>query len=434
MSISNEPNISVTLPVLQNQVTTGVRGQLPGSRQVVEFNVAGSVNAQVPRDSFVNGKRTISGGEPPISLPRTDQGFVASANNIPQIATKVSLGNLTNSQQGVLLTGAETAPDDAYRGIGPLGARADPAGMVWNGIPMEPPPQFQSVPNFENLNADRVASQIALGSDSAPDQRAKHTITISKEAAQLSSYELKSFVLVAEVQNNYNDNKHQGYAQPNFPSNVYSITDANLVMALNQKKPENPYEVTKVAEIMQKFRIIGVCETDSGNYEGPLGPRRAAGHRNVVVTLAGITNSCFNIWPRQLFYGQWLGFILKGVPKPEIFVDSVHNNGTYQLDPRNPQVVMELPQDTPKVLLQYVPWCGATQSSTMPETSELVYLDDFGVERMGVFIPFGRFMQYHKSIGDLDDIERAINSKSAAVSAGSVIILLSPKMILAQSA
>lgn len=432
MNGANEPRINVAFPVQKNQVTTGITGQLPGTRSVTEYD-ANPTNAARPvqNGQFVGTKRPSPGGEPPISVPRTSQGFVPSANRVPQISTAVNLTSLVSTRFGASVTGVDNQTAESVLGISPLGTRADPAGMVWNGIPMEPPPQFRSFPTYENLPVDDLASRIALASNSSPDQRQKYTITVSKKALHFAAYELKGFPMVAETQAYDGEKKtYAGYAQPGIPANIYDIVSANLVMAVYQTKPTDFTQVASVSDMMKMFRIMGICETDSGDYSGPFGERRAAGHRNLVLTLGGVTNCAINMYGDKLKYGHTVGFILKGVPRKSIYVDSAFANGTYQLDPKNPNTKISLPPTVPNVILQYVPWSGMAPA---PSPSELAYKDDFGVERIGAFVPMGIFYQYHHEVGDFDAIDRAVFSKSAAVSAGACVLLLTPKLSYTQA-
>jgi hypothetical protein len=149
--------------------------------------------------------------------------------------------------------------------------------------------------------------------------------------------------------------------------------------------------------VLERYKLLGIPVGEEGqlktkNYE------RSTNNvaRNLALVLTGPA-TVYNYWPGAQL-GQTVGFIVRGVPLRHIYAVNERDAGSYNVDPDKPMEIRRL--DTSVLSqrpLQLVPWYDANGFSDTPSYSELHYDDEFGVERKGVFIKMGKFLQLLRS-------------------------------------
>ncbi len=351
--------------------------------------------------------------------------------------------------------------DEAYRGVGPIGGSAFPGTFA--GFPGKTRffgdssgTQFAHTLGAGLFQASQQNGGAALrNGDMVPPvdllqtalnttrsnrtgghaPRIKYTYTLAPENFKVSANELTGMPIVHEVTHLTAPNEAQLFygldAAPTPQVRIYDVTTANWLMATEQPRPTNPEDVVTPQELMTKYRLTGSGASDEGHQYRQNGEDRnvALTARNVVVNHGGEALQLYNFWG-AVPYAHMVGFILKGVSMSNIWALNPHNIGTYNLSANTPNAVQALNTKLlADVVLQFVPWKSPLSGDT-PKLADLVYYDDFGVQRLGIWIPFATVLQTHGDLGHDDDIDRAPFSIASAHRAGKLTAIISRKQPL----
>lgn len=435
------------------------RADLPivaGKRKGVDNNVTGGGDIRRPRLDLA--------GNTPQQLAQMRATVLGTNDQPPNFYDQQP--NMAQLQigpnGGPLLSGFSSTPYDPYeRNAGPLGNRGDPQGISWGGMG-ERPTVFDPARNFPTQFANTAGGGMFQGAPGAPSlqvggpspllnhpfreaarnnvsksnmtgtpaPRIKYTFVLDQVAQRFAQNQLQFWPLVMQVtlqtQPTRDQVAFQMIAAPSPPARIFDIVTANFLMSLEQKKPNTVSEVCVAADLLAKYRLRGVGTSDEGHrISDTVGEHNhALVGRHVVATQGGEALNVYNMWG-ALAYQRTVGFIFKGVPVEQIWNSNPRNAGSYGLDagaPNKSRVINRA--EIADVVLQYVPWMS-DKFHDAPSHAELLYRDDFGVERQGIWVPFGVMMQTHGEIGDVEAIERSWCSKSAAVAAGQISIIVS---------
>ena len=205
---------------------------------------------------------------------------------------------------------------------------------------------------------------------------------------------------------------------------VYALAVVNYLLHCSQGFPESVDDVVSVARVMDSFRFVGFAAAESGASETRyLDPAASspARTRNVVLQMAG------ELQMRNVVghvpYGHWFGFIVKGVPIDEIYAQNSSETPSYNINASEPnQIEVCVAQDgrrLSQVPIQFVPWYDTKRNHRHPRMEELVYYDDFGLQRIGKYIEVG-FITDEPQRRDLATIARTPFSANAALHSGAL--------------
>jgi hypothetical protein len=442
---------------------------LPANGPVTTYNIAasnlkrGRVDNNVGGDASIRRTRANIGGTSDRDMAA--MGSTILGTNAAPIQFGNQLPSIFNVQPGIdggpTFGGFGPVPyDEAYRNTGPVGAASGPGMLA--GFPAKPtyfntqrsvPTQFSHTASSARFQPSQ-SNGTAVGGSSDPIRsfdmqqtsenttrsnktgghapRIKHTFTLAAETAQLSANELTAMPLIHEVTHLAPANGDQvSYGLIGAPSpgvRIWDIVTANWLMATEQPAPQTIADVITAQEMMTKYRIIGSGASDEGHQYAQGGRERmhALTQRNIVANLGGEALQVWNFWG-EIPYAQRVGFILKGVPIDSIWAFNPRQPGSYNLSANHGTTTEQLDSSAvAKVLLQFVPWMSKASGDT-PKYQDLLYHDDFGVARLGIWIPFGTVLQTHGQLGNQDDIQAAPFSIAAAHRTGKLTMIISRK-------
>lgn len=412
---------------------------------------------------FAGGRaRADFGGSPDAEIALIRRSGAGRVNPPPFAHAYPSLTGWRPADGAPLMSGIPNEPvDSTVRGITPIGPRPDAEGWMWNGMPTAPDSYFQgyigSRPNVGpainqapigpfnmpgarqglpggdlypwETAADRAKTSFSDDSGS-PNPRVKYTFLLSKKAAAYAlttmAYQplfgIRDTTPIDESTRLSHGNAFMARAE----TTIFDLVVTNFELAKQQKRAIHPGEVLTARDVLTDYRFLGICAAEEGNSSsysnGSVVNRNLP--RNIVAVMGGSAFNVLNYWDDQLTYGSNVGFILKGVSLKALVAHTGGARGTFNLDPSNRNDVQTLNYGiNAPVVLQFVPWHGGPADT--PNTKALMYVDQFGREEMGVYIPVGKFTQYHGSIGDRATIKRAWCSREAAVHAGTIMVLVS---------
>lgn len=429
--------------------------------------IGGIYSANISRADLKRKNESGAGGRSRPGIGGSPQGEIDIVRSlgVPNSVSALPLGqtfpSLTGWRPGsgaAIMSGMPEAPiDTTIRGITPIGARPDAAGWMWNGMPTQPdnyfrgfigtrpnvgaavnqgpfnmPGSSQGLPGgrlypFETA-ADR--EKISYSDDSGtPNPRVKYTFLLSKKAcayalptmAYQPVFGIRDPTPIDESTPLTNGHAFLARAE----TTIFDLVVTNYELAMAQKRAAHPGEVCTPRDVLTDYRFLGICAAEEGNsssYSNATLVNRSL-PRNLVVTLGGSAFSVLNYWDDKLTYGSNVGFILKGVPLKDLVARNGATKGTFNLDPSTKNVHSVNLSITAPVVLQFVPWFGGPAET--PNAAALAYVDQFGCDEIGVYIPVGQFLQYHGDIGDRQVIKRAWCSREAAVHAGTIALLVS---------
>jgi hypothetical protein len=486
MQQANQPNSAVVASAAQaNLPRRNANFGLPfpnaldiGGQPTITLPAGGNVtSADVPIVSLKRGRvDNIVGGDASVRRARveiggtSDSDMAAMAGSLlgtTRAPIKFGMGTPDMSRVvrgidgGALFSGFEGRPyDQAFRDVGPIGTASGPgmlAGLpgkpgYFNG-PSMPPSQFQHTlsgdffqPSQNNGGAQTgsndVLRQLPIFQTEANTTRSnrtgghaakvKYTYTLDPQIFKVSANELTAAALVQEKTHAPVPNGDQIYyglnAAPIPGIRIYDIVTGNWMMAMDQPKPNTLADVLTAKDLMEKYQIFGAGVTDEGHRYNQGGGERphALNQRNIVAIHGGEAIQVWNYWG-TIEYAQVVGFVLKGVYVNDIWALNPREAGTFNLSSNRPNSVVRLEtSQLAHVLLQFVPWKSSASADT-PSLRDLAYTDDFGVERFGIWIPFGTVLQTHGDHADPFHIERSTCSVASAVQSGKLTMIISRK-------
>ena len=204
----------------------------------------------------------------------------------------------------------------------------------------------------------------------------------------------------------------------------YNLAIANYMLAISQVYPNSHAEVITPQHVLTNFRFGGVVASEEGPTKSQYVDKQDAHiHRNIVFTVQGEAN-VYNYWG-DVKYGQRIGLILKGVALKNIFAHHYLDVGSYNIDAADPTSIRAINQQAlSNVPLQFVPWYDDEGMMSRPDPSQLEYLDDYGIVRMGIFIPIGTVLQVFGEVANQAYISRSWTSAAATYKSGMLRILV----------
>ena len=279
---------------------------------------------------------------------------------------------------------------------------------------------------FLQVDYAALAAQKTTRSDDLlePNQTAKYNVTLDRStAAAIATVALKHNVMFQfcqlQAQPTPSQRRFRALAAPMPEVKAYTLPVLNYLLATEQTRPLSLAEVVETDFVLDRYKLVGVPVGEEGqlttkNFER--GTNNVA--RNLALVLTGPA-VVFNYWPGAQL-GSMVGFILRGVPLRHIYAINERDRGSYNISADKQMEVRKL--DTAVVSqcpLQLVPWYDPKGMARVPPLSDLLYIDEFGVERKGEFIPFGYFLQLFQSqLPDSVVSERAPFSMAATAASG----------------
>ena len=322
---------------------------------------------------------------------------------------------------------------------------AGPNGAFFAGQPMRPRQLYSTT--FGNNNNTQLgpngtfaqafgrplqASQTSV--TGFPNSRIPNTIRMSPSFSQITPEDL-AFRLCFIRMNAYEVPHGKGGAFHEANSGTWPVQDAaplaatNMLLASLQTPPESIDKVYTVEDALSTFALKGGIKTDNGPSTWPTSNASSAASemahssRNLVVLRKGDVQ-IYNYWSSgEMAMGQDLYLLLKGIPVSSIRGGLGAKPLSYNVSSSNPTSVCEL--DTTRhadVVLQFIPWVP-TATKGEPTHKDLVYYDDFGVERVGVGLRVGTLLEKLPGKGYGSPPNVAF-SEAAAITAGPLRILV----------
>jgi hypothetical protein len=212
---------------------------------------------------------------------------------------------------------------------------------------------------------------------------------------------------------------------------TYSLPVANFLLACSQPMPKSRREVQSPADVASTFGFIGfaIAETGATNTRYTERGPAPARTRNLVLQFLGET-VMYN-YVGAIPYGHWWGFIVKGVAITDIFALNSEEYGSYNIQADEPNrieacVGQDERSQLSRVPLQYIPWWDRKGNHRRPTMEELMYYDDFGCQRIGIYQEVG-FITDTMDMRDGAISARTAFSANAALNSGALRVNLHVK-------
>jgi hypothetical protein len=290
---------------------------------------------------------------------------------------------------------------------------------------------------FPNYPYDDAAAKVSTSSkDFGVNPQAKYTVTLTPEAASYAHTELFHMAMFMSMDIAKAPRKNVGindFGKGRIVPlhSVYSLAVMNFLLHCSQPMPKTRADVLSAADVKSLFGFVGfaIAETGATNTRytdrGPA-PART---RNAVLQFLGET-VMYN-YAGQIGYGHWWGWIIIGVPTENIFALNSEEYGTYNIAADDPNRVEAcVGQDEVSQLsrcpLQYIPWWDRKGNARRPTMKELMYIDDFGLQRIGIYEEVG-FITDVMDLRDNATISRTPFSANAAINSGALRVNLHVK-------
>lgn len=338
--------------------------------------------------------------------------------------------------------GDAAAADDFHRGITPA---FRPAGtnMAWGNMPMTPDSMFYQ--GYRNMNGNGPAFPgtasdgpfIAMGGDRQPSRIANPLIGQTYSAAATARLETRNAMGEPNQRTKYTHLMSAGAEDlapeelrymmwwttsdqpPIDPNSVlrefytrsttlpihdgFTLTGLNMALAVGQPMPETPAQVVLPEKVMQQYSLQGFIVTDPGAKVSPQAVHKTNRKARLITFQPSGPCDTFNLWG-NVAYGDRIYMILKGIDKAQIRGYSAGPTGSYNLSARSPTSCKEVkaqshdmngPAPLANTVLQFVPWSSYNGQSA-PSYDDVCYMDDFGVERVGIVIFLGTVLQVYE--------------------------------------
>lgn len=420
-------------------------------------------------------ERAPLGGNPAVDNGRLNATFLGRGNQPPKFGTDgQNFASWRLNEEGLpVISGFPEFKDWATRGQTFANRGTDP---IMNGAPPKPdyfdsynPPGGNSLPNsmrgsdstnlFINQSAGTAADRAIQKVDSDPfqnypfDDAARKVSTSSQDGvvnpiskiAMLVTNEASAYMeteqfnhamfISLDIAKNIKENKgsnHLGLDRPMAMHSLFSLPVVNFLMHAAQKFPTSLDKVMTPQRMLASFGFIGICISEMGAKDTrfAMNSSSSAIARLINLQFMGETK-VYNYWDcDETSYGHWVGFILKGVSVTDIYAQNSQEIASYNIDAADPNKVEAIVapdgvrmSENP---LQYIPWRDRLYNNRIPSDEELAYIDDYGVQRKGVYIEVGVITDVYQK-RDSSIAARSPFSANASLHCGSVRINLHMK-------
>jgi hypothetical protein len=405
---------------------------LGGNSPAVDAALRASQLGRTPvRPVFNDSEPRING-----AFGRTNEG-VPVMPNMPAFRNPLPMGvdySRTTGPENIIFSGLRQPLPSVATMSPAFGVSRGLSGTGTTGQFMQVPsavaPAGGSAPNPVDL-FNRAAGDIEKKTKSgSPNARITYTHTLNEIAAAYAGVTQEKTIWIIPIVfeeggMGYNANRgdlfHFGV---DIQHSGYNLAIANYMLALSQVYPNSHADVITPQHVLTNFRVGGVVAAEEGPTKSQYVDKQDSHiHRNIVFTVQGEAN-IYNYWG-DVKYGQRIGLILKGVALKNIFAHHYLDVGSYNIDAADPTSIRALNQQAlSNNPLQFVPWFDDEGMSSRPDPSQLEYLDDYGIVRMGIFIPIGTVLQVFGEVANQCYISRAWTSAAATYKSGLLRILV----------